>query len=398
MKAGAARTDITPPDGAMMACFPAGPERQARRAQGAHDPLTARAVCLSDGAETVALCSCDLTLIQRLDVRRVRELVGQRIPALNGPRLIIAATHTHSSPENTYLFGGSPDDPWIHEMDRRIAEAVVRAHDAMRPATIALGRARAELAHNRRILSKDGRITMAFDYDPEVTTGPSDPDAAVVRISDKNGVIAILYNFAGHALTVGPGNLLYTADYPGVACSRIEAALDGATALFLNGGGGNIHPRKSMKRGFDATEEIGAALAGAILPAVEAAEPVAEGRLRFAADTLTFPNRVAPELTVEVEVSCLTFGPLVIGVLPGEPFIEFQLRFKETLAPSLAMFVGYANGCPGYIPTREAYAEGGYGVDLFTGDPPEMSRTALPPGAGETLLERLLSLAGQLAS
>ncbi|RKY60905.1 MAG: hypothetical protein DRP99_07025, partial [Candidatus Latescibacterota bacterium] len=108
---------------------------------------------------------------------------------------------------------------------------------------------------------------------------------------------------------------------------------------------------------------------------------------------LSFPNRADANLTVKVEVACLQLGALTVGFLPGEPFVEFQLRFREVLKPYPTLLVGYANGWTGYIPTQDAFASGGYGVDLYPHDPPQYSRTMLPEGTGEGLLETLIAVA-----
>ena len=191
---------------------------------------------------------------------------------------------------------------------------------------------------------------------------------------------------------------LYTADYPGRAGAEIEAAFPGCAALFLNGAAGNIHPRKCMRADFTAMEMIGQALGRAVVDLADAAVELADPRLRWCSDVLTFENRVDPALQVDVELSCLALGPVVLGFVPGEVFVEFQLEFRRNAAPAHGIFVGYANGWPGYIPTLAAYPEGGYGVDLCTTDPPEYSRTSLPPGAGETILERLVEMAQRVVN
>jgi len=397
LRVGTAVVDITPPPGSLMACFPRKPERTARRAEGAHDPLQAKVLCLADGSETVALCACDLTLLNAADVNRIRATVGGDVSAMRGARLIFTATHTHSASETAYLFGNTPDDPWIEEMDRRIAAAVVRAHEAMQPARMAVGRTRAELAHNRRVRRTDGAMGMAYDFRAGVTVGPSDPEVIVLRFDDERGrALALVYNFAAHALTVGPRNLLYTADFPGVANARIEERLPGATALFLNGAAGDQHPRQSMREGFEVMREVGELVAETVLAAAADASETACPQLAFATDLLHFPNRADNALQVEVEISCVRLGPVAMAFVPGEPFVEFQLRFKEAVAPAVGLFAGYANGTVGYMPTTEAYAEGGYGVALCTSDPPELCRTALPPGAGEVILRRLLEIRNDL--
>ena len=93
------------------------------------------------------------------------------------------------------------------------------------------------------------------------------------------------------------------------------------------------------------------------------------------------------------EVSRLHLGEIAIGLLPGEPFVEFQLRFKEALAPRPALLLGYANGWAGYVPPEACYEQGGYGVDPAPRDPPPYCRTMAPPGLGERMLATLLELA-----
>ena len=46
--------------------------------------------------------------------------------------------------------------------------------------------------------------------------------------------------------------------------------------------------------------------------------------------------------------------------LPGEPFIEYQLKAQQARKDAFVCVAGYGDGGMGYIPTRAAYAEGGY--------------------------------------
>jgi hypothetical protein len=322
--------------------------------------------------------------------------VGRTVPELDGPRLILAASHTHSGPETTYMFGNREDDPYILDLNAHVADAVVRAHAAMVPVRLRVGSSRAELAHNRRARKPDGSWTMVFKHDPAVTTGPSDSGLPVIRLDREDGTpLAIAYNFAAHALTIGPNNLLFTADFPGVSSAAIEQRHPGCTALFLNGGAGNQHPRRSMGTDFAVTQEIGDALAKHVIGAADGAEAVDDPGLSFVSDALTFPHRLHAGREVHVELSCVGLGPVVAAVMPGEPFIEFQLGFKRAVAPRTGLFVGYANGWRGYVPTRAAYGEGGYGVTEHRGDPPGRDRTSLPAGAGEAILDRLIEMAAQ---
>ena len=400
LTAGIAAADLTPPAGSIIACFPdrSGEQPRPRLAEGAHDPLEARVLALYDGEQHVTLCALDLPGIRRGDVDRIRERVAQQAPELSGPGLVLACSHTHSGPDTLYLFGGSPEDPWIDEMVEAVADAVLQAHASRVPASLRMGITPLALNHNRRSVGPDGVMRLVNEHESDVTEGPVDPDLTVLRVDAlEGGPLAVAFHFTAHSLTLGPGNMRFSADYPGVARSVIDEALRGATSLFLNGAAGNVHPRECMRPDRRATEVIGGLLGGSAVALAQAdLNLVTEPTLEAASRTLTFANRMDPSLEVAVQVGCVRIGPLVMGVVPGEYFVEFQLRFRRRVDAKFATLIGYANGWPGYIPTRESYDEGGYGVDAYVGDPPELSRTCLPPGAGETILDALVELAGQV--
>lgn len=399
MRVGTATVDITPESGSLMACFPKGPAREPRRAEGAHDRLKARALVLDDGVLQIALCACDLCMIRDVDVARIRSRVVEQVPSLGGSKVLVAASHTHSSPETGYLFGNTPDDPWVAEMDDRIASAVVEAHADLKPAMLSIARARLPLNHNRRVDGADGSSLMKLEFEEGVTTGPCDDELMVLSFMALEGddALAVVYNYTAHALTVGPGNMLYTADYPGVASALIESRHCGCTALFTNGAAGNIHPRSCMRTDWDALEDMGRGVGEAVIAAMAADAPVGVDTMAFVHEKLEFQNRMDNSRRVSVELACLKIGPVVMAFVPGELFVEFQIEFKRRVQPAVGLVVGYANGWCGYIPTRSAYDRGGYGVDACESDPVDLSRTALPVGAGEEMLDRLLRMADGLS-
>ena len=68
--------------------------------------------------------------------------------------------------------------------------------------------------------------------------------------------------------------------------------------------------------------------------------------------------------------------------MPGEPFVEFQINWRDRCPVRDAFFLGYANGYFGYFPTLHAAAEGGYGAASAT--------TWVEPGAGERMVDHAL--------
>ena len=54
--------------------------------------------------------------------------------------------------------------------------------------------------------------------------------------------------------------------------------------------------------------------------------------------------------------------------LPAEPFIEYQLRTQMLYPERFMAVAGYGDGGPWYLPTAEAYFQGGYEVSVaFSG-------------------------------
>jgi hypothetical protein len=55
--------------------------------------------------------------------------------------------------------------------------------------------------------------------------------------------------------------------------------------------------------------------------------------------------------------------------LPGECFVEYQLRAQNIAPKRFVATAAYGDGGPWYIPTREEYASGGYEVSVAFCDP-----------------------------
>ena len=78
----------------------------------------------------------------------------------------------------------------------------------------------------------------------------------------------------------------------------------------------------------------------------------------------TFPYLTPPlvEGKVECAVQALRIGDAALVGVAGEAFVEIGLAVKERSTIPHTIFLGYTNGCLGYIPTSAAYGPGGYEV------------------------------------
>lgn len=64
--------------------------------------------------------------------------------------------------------------------------------------------------------------------------------------------------------------------------------------------------------------------------------------------------------TEPINVSVIDLGAATLLLLPGEPFIEFQLAAQQLRPDDVVIAMGYGNGGPGYLCTDIAYDQGGY--------------------------------------
>ncbi|HZS85872.1 MAG TPA: neutral/alkaline non-lysosomal ceramidase N-terminal domain-containing protein [Chloroflexota bacterium] len=88
------------------------------------------------------------------------------------------------------------------------------------------------------------------------------------------------------------------------------------------------------------------------------------------------------------EIQVLQVGPAVLAGLPGEIFVQLGLTLKDAWRERPAFVCGYTNGLVGYVPTREAYAEGGYEVTVAQ----RARLLPLAPEAGERMVATALAL------
>ncbi|MGK9230915.1 hypothetical protein KXS07_02685 [Inquilinus limosus] len=419
VQAGAAVIDVTPPAGLAMSGFAA----RTSPATGAQDPLTVRAAAVGETAIVVA----DVIGLHEDSCCRIRDQAG-----LADGHLIVAATHTHGGPVTMPgRLGPGLDPAYLQRLEDACVQAVADARAARRPAQLTFGLGRDPgIARNRRHAG-----------------GPVDPALPVLRIREPDGAaIAVLACHALHPVVLGADNTLFTADYPGAVRRHLEAAHPGAVAIFLTGCTGDVntgHPAHASistaprpDRSFAEAERIGARIAQSALQAPEqplgsdiraastglmlplarteaqtpgvladawhreaaAAEPARAALLRCWAD---WAEAVAPRPLTPwpARVTLFDWGGARLVALPGEIFAATALDLRRALdgdpiaGPTITL--GFADGCPGYIPPRGEYRYGGYEVEeahRYYGVP-----AAFAPGAAEMLADAAVDLARRIA-
>lgn len=348
-------------------------------ATGTHDPLLATVLVIESGGTKLALVTADL---RSFVSTRVGEAAKQRFGV---DHTVISVSHTHSGP-----LTWEKRTPWYADAENKMIEAIGRANSSLEPVTIGVASGSAYLGFNRRKIV-DGKATMWWRNEEKLPSHPQDSTVNVVVVSGADGKArAVLVNFACHPSVLGPDNLEFSADYPGSMKRAVEAGIPGALCLFIQGGAGDINPyrdKEPVPGGFRAVEEMGQALADVVVKTSRRAKPV-QGTLRV--------SGAIEEGRVPIGWTAGAIGDsLCFLALPGEPFVEHQLTFREKAECGTAMLFGYSyskgGAWAGYLPTIQAVVEGGYGAGY---------NTSVEIGTGETLIDRgvvrLFQLRGML--
>ena len=75
-------------------------------------------------------------------------------------------------------------------------------------------------------------------------------------------------------------------------------------------------------------------------------------------------SKIASGGKVNIWVQTIKIGDIILQGIPLEPFIEFGNKIKSLNPQTKIFFSGYTNGWLGYLPTANAYEEGGYEVGV----------------------------------
>lgn len=434
LRVGAAAVEITPPKGTPMSGYYAF-----RAVRGVLDPIHAKAIVVEQDGDQAALVAVDLGTIMRPVVEAARQEIEARC-GIPGARVMISATHTHSAPQvprgsliDAITKADSPaGQAYLKTLPTLIAQSVVEAHGKLAPARASAAIGNGEgISFNRRVLraGSDQALWQPLKIDPakERPAGPVDPDIGVLAFhadDDQAAPLAAYLNFAMHPTSVGAGTRI-SADYPGVLCRLMcQRHGPGMMAMFTNGCCGDINHTDYIRARQPTTEELGTRLADAAgaawkglrllttCPPRVRSEQVTLTRRTYTEAQIANAHHVADRMlkeklgTVEmaeavsildttvrkdepllVEVQAIAFSEeLAIVSMPGEIFVEMGLDLKKASPFQHTFIAELANGSIGYVPTRQAYAQGNYEV---------VSARAVA-GSGEKLVEVALRLLKEL--
>ncbi len=333
------------------------------------------------------------------------------------------AFNIFATPRPGSQLSGARSLEWERALPGKIADAIVAANRTLEPAYLKTAQARFTLGTNRRMRRADGRIQLAANYSGIA----NDTAVALAAFRPDGSAIGAVLNYPCHGVVLCEDNLLYSRDWIGYAIDELERGLARSSgtpplALFIQGATGNIDPRS--RGSFAVADEYGTAAGRSICAALTAA-PILEAKtiafrfielklkLKPLDDALATARQCAAQTGASLEshrggegfqlkrlrdhhqqsldalaalqalqevnrrdkrvdmargemataMSLFRLGDLAVVGIPGEAFVEFGLALRANPYFAHTLIACYCNDLVGYIPTREAYSQGGYEVD-----------------------------------
>jgi hypothetical protein len=413
LKAGFARLDITPPLGTPLDGYFYG-----RQADGILDVLELNTVAVSNGTDTVLLMAIDSIGITMRILNELRQQINDRtgVPADN---ILIASLHQHTS----CGIGKSDsnaitDRNYLDVLQRKFCDAAQLAIADLQEAqlSVAAEDVAEPIAFVRRYFTADGSVATNPSSKLTLTGRCAEADNTVrlVRFARENAKDIAIVNFSTHPDVIG--GTKFSADWPGFTRLFVEADNPDVSCLFFTGCQGDSNhydyfkPKDQRLKGerYEHSRYMGRTVADAVVKVWNNTRPV-EGDAIIGGYTEVF-NRVntegiekydeyrawyddyeagkldpVPNITelayacriislrttpmfLPVPVTVIRIGGVAFVGLGGEAFTAYGQRMRDIAPDKFVVCAVCANGYQEYLPTEEAFQQGGYeaGGSLYT--------------------------------
>lgn len=417
LKAGFARTDITPPMGSSVQGY-----FEPRYADGVLDPLLATAVVFDDGEKRAVVMSLDIIGINQIFMETLRPAVAKAIGAeVEG--VFICCTHTHLGPgvaaasQNPDQFPNVEYGKWLI---KKLADTAFLASLDLAPATLSYTRGEVkDVAFVRRFRMKDGTVQTNPGYsNPNIDHALGTPDEqSQLLIIKREGKKEIgIVNFQVHPDVIGGCKI--SADFPKFVRDTYELNVENSLCMYINGAQGDTNhidvrlnpsqnPKLTPAGGYTRSRYMGKKIAMSVLSNYELAKPIEGDKISYAQKSIfvrynkgtpeeipaalelaklyhekgsegALPNvhgmlrtemiakatRIERMMSMpdekELILSAVSVGDMVFAGFPGEPFTDVGRGIKSQSKFTLTIPACAANGYEGYYPVASAFNEGGY--------------------------------------
>ena len=394
LKAGIAKVDITPSESLYMGGYDEsgrpGPSR------GHDGNIYVRALVLDDDTNRLVFVELDVVSMPPADYDKIRKMVSDKT-GIDFNYIILGCVHNHSAP---YPGGKNTGSDWYKNFDGMIVRSVREAIEDLEPVRIGGGTGRSYIAMNRRKKMTDTLSYLTFDENNSSQSygkyktdhpvliremdgvtrlganpqGSIDDEIGIIRIDKLNGEPkAAFINYACHGTTLGARNEMINPEWNGWMLEYLEKQYPGLTGIFVQGAAGDINPRfvgglDGYKDNPENTQKLGYEIGHEVERTFNS---IVTSDLTGTKIRLVHENIICPEkydnvvkdfhhTTVAVPVTAIRLGEFSWVTFPGELFHEIGQKIKAAEHSRISFFAGYCNGSYGYLPTQQAYSEGGY--------------------------------------
>ena len=369
-------------------------------------------------------------------------LMGTSHTHSGGPLWELSFSNFADAPELVkqlvYDYSTAGNETYSQWVTGQLITAICEAYHRRQDALIAIGSGHEDkIAFNRRFRMRNGRVyTHPGKGNPDIIgpAGPTDPEVGVVSAWTPQGdLLGCVVNFSCHCTIFGSA---VSADYVYYLEKTIQGGMaSDAPVVFLNGACGDVtqvdnQALRESEFGDKWCRYVGTRLGAEVLKVMVSTQPgdhspiaaatkalrlkrrkpseesvkrsreIVEEGLRsgkrdtewtFAKERVVLDYMVHKDPEVDTEVQAIQMGQTLFIANAAEFFCGLGLAIKKGSPFAQTYVVELANGCIGYVPTRDAFAPDGGGYETVLN-----TYSNLETDACDTLVAASLELARAL--
>jgi hypothetical protein len=376
-------------------------------ARGVDDPLYALGLVLLGQGSPIVLCAVDWCGLRNDAHQQFRKALAEAAHT-TPDRVAVQCVHLHNAPfadtqaERLLQAAKGPPSLDLKFFDQAVNKTANTIRSAQKEGKefthIGTGQARVEhVASNRRIVGPGGKVIavrFSSTKDSKVRDEPEgliDPWLKTVSFWNGDRPLAAMHYYATHPMSYyGDGRV--SADFCGLVREKRGQDNPKVFQVYFTGCAGNVTAGKYNDGAKENRPVLRDRIYSAMVAAWKETERYALDGWQWRVHPLKFQARReknfgAPEsrnvledtqaskakrgnaafqlswlqrIDRPIETTCLDLGRAQVVHLPGEPFIEYQLKAQALRPNRFVCVAGYGDGGPGYIPTDRAFLEEGY--------------------------------------
>lgn len=440
LRIGAATVSITPDKPIALAG-----QFNTRISHGVDNPITATAVAIESregnrSVDQAILLSCDIAVFFPPLPQSLRDRLREKLPEFDARKLVMTATHTHTSACTDKGAYDIPKDGVMQPAEyaaflvERVVDVCKRAWDQRKPGGVSWGLGHAVVGHNRRAVYADGTAKMYGDTSLLTfrgIEGGEDHGLELLFFWDKQKkLLAAGVNVECPSQEVEHRSTI-NADF----WHDVREQLQGMFVLGWPGACGDISPHRMYRkvaeermlklRGLTCTEDIGRRISREVKDVCELTKRDIRADVPFAhkVEDFVLPVRKVTEKevteaqkeievlkkkgdkssrgawlqrtidrfqtqdkepTFTVEVHVLRIGAIAIATNPFELFHDYGAQMKARSKSEQTFVIELTGGWGRYLPTIRAVAGGGYSAVVQS--------NMVGPEGGQVLVERTVEM------